>query len=51
MKNPTGELLEVYDMDANCVAVDNRMGTANLELPAGIYFVTSDTESLKVVVK
>ncbi len=51
VKNLTGELLEVYDMDANCVAADNSMGTANLELPAGIYFVTSDTESLKVVVK
>ncbi len=51
VNNPTGEVLEVYDMDANCVATHSRIGASTLSLPAGVYFVTSETESLKVVVK
>ena len=47
--NATGETLEVYDLDANLVA--SVKGTGTVSLPAGIYMVTSDTRSRKVVVK
>ena len=45
----SGEMLEVYDFDANLVASVRDSGL--VELPAGVYVVTSDTESRKVVVK
>ena len=47
--NPLGETLEVYDLDANLVATVT--STAGVNLPAGIYMVTSDSRSRKVVVK
>ena len=47
--NPAGETLEVYDLDANLVATIS--ATGSVKLPAGIYMVTSDTRSRKVVVK
>lgn len=47
--NPAGALLEVYDLDANPVATLS--GSASINLPAGIYLVTSDNRSRKVIVK
>lgn len=47
--NPIGETLEVYDLNANLVATIS--ATGSVKLPAGIYMVTSDTRSRKVVVK
>ena len=49
--NPAGEVLEVYDLDAECVATMTSPGRETVELKAGIYVVTSDDTSLKVVVK
>lgn len=51
VNNLAGEYLEVFDMEANCVATTRSIGTSTLNLPAGIYFVASDTESRKVVIK
>ena len=51
ISNPTGDELEVYDMDANCVAKINSAGDYTVELPSGIYVVASETSSHKVVVK
>ena len=49
INNPIGETLEVYNLDADVVA---RVQTsASLSLPAGIYMVTSDTRSRKVIVR
>ncbi len=47
--NPAGETLEVYDLDANLVATFS--GAATIEVPAGVYLVTSDKRSRKVIVK
>ena len=47
--NAAGEVLEVYDLDANLVATVS--GATTIEVPAGIYLVTSATCSRKVVVK
>ena len=47
--NPAGETLEVYDLDANEVATVST--SSRISLPAGIYMVTSDTRSRKVVVR
>ena len=49
VNNPMNEVLEVYDLDANLVATVNTTGT--ISLPRGIYLVTSDNRSRKVVVK
>ncbi len=49
VENPAGEALEVYNLDADAVATLTTSGTVSL--PAGIYMVTSDTRSRKVVVK
>ena len=49
--NRSGEMLEVYDMDADCYAVVMSDGETMIELPSGIYLVSSDTASRKVVVK
>ena len=51
IENPMGEALEVYDFDAHCVATASTAGTSTINLPAGIYVVSSDTTSRKVVVK
>ena len=45
------EVLEVYDIDGNLQAEVKSMGNHNVELPAGIYLVSGDTRSRKVVVK
>lgn len=46
------EPLEIFDMDGNCVStVPANAGNVTIELPAGIYVVTSDTASRKVVVQ
>jgi len=49
VNNPMAELLEVYDLDANMVATAT--ATTTITLPRGIYMVTSDSRSRKVVVK
>jgi hypothetical protein len=47
--NPIGETLEVYNLDADGVA---RVQTSTtLSLPGGIYMVTSDNRSRKVIVR
>ena len=46
-----GEMLEIYDMDGNCKAVVMNSGDSTVELPAGIYLVSGDNRSRKVVVK
>ena len=47
--NPAGETLEVYNLDADVVA---RVQTSTmLSLPEGIYMVTSDNRSRKVIVR
>ncbi len=51
VENYSDESLEVYDMDGNCCAVMMSQGTFSIELPAGVYVVSSDTRSRKVVVK
>ena len=45
------EVLEVYDIDGNLQAEVKSKGNHNVELPAGIYLVSGDTRSRKVVVK
>ena len=47
--NPTHEPLEVYDLDGTMVVTSATSGA--ISLPAGIYLVTGDTRSRKVVVK
>ena len=47
--NPAAETLEVFDLDANLVLTTDATGA--ISLPKGIYIVTSDTRSRKVVVK
>lgn len=47
--NPAEETLEVYDLEANLVATVN--GSQAIDVPSGIYLVTSDSRSHKVVVK
>ena len=47
--NPKGEMLEVYNLDANLVT--STTATTNIALQRGIYIVCSDTRSSKVVVK
>jgi endonuclease I len=49
--NNSGQLLEIYDFDADCVETITEAGVHEVKLPAGIYMVTSDTKSVKVVVK
>lgn len=50
-ENYSGEMLEIYDMEGECRAVVMTRGESNVELPDGIYLVTSETASRKVVVK
>lgn len=45
------EVIEIYDMEAVCHSVVNAAGNCKVELPAGIYIVSGDTRSRKVVVK
>lgn len=51
VENMAGLMLEVYDLDADCVATILQSGDSVVTLPAGTYVVTSDTASRKVVVK
>ena len=51
VENNSGEMLEVYSFDGDCCAVVTAPGLCTLNLPAGIYVVTSDSKSRKVVVK
>ena len=51
VENYSGETLEIYDMDAECAAVVKTNGEVMVDLPAGIYVVSGDTVSRKVVVK
>lgn len=51
IENTTGESLEVYDMDGNCCALIMSQGESVIELPAGVYLVSGDSRSRKVVVK
>ena len=51
VENKGEQLLEIYDFDADCVATISQLGSHDVMLPAGIYMVTSDTASVKVVVK
>lgn len=51
IENPMGERLEIFDLDANVVASFNEAGNSTIQLPTGIYIVTSDSISRKVVVK
>ena len=51
VENYSGETLEIYDMDAECAAVVKTNGEVMIDLPAGIYVVSGDTVSRKVVVK
>ena len=51
VNNPLGDNLEIYDLDANCVAMVDKTSASTIKLPAGVYLVTSDTISRKVVVK
>ena len=47
--NPKGEMLEVYNLDAEVVATVST--SSSIKLPSGIYMVTSDNRSRKVIVK
>ena len=50
-ENYSNEMIEVYDIDANCRAVVLSGNNVTIDLPAGIYVVAGDTKSRKVVVK
>ncbi len=47
--NPLGEMIEVYNLNADLMA--STSSSCRFELPAGIYIVSSDSMSRKVVVK
>ena len=49
--NPHGDRLEIFNFDGDIVMAFTAAGNAIVEMPAGIYVVTSDTASRKVVVK
>lgn len=51
IENPGGETLEIFNLDGDCVATTETRGHDLIELPAGIYLVSGDTRSLKVVIK
>ena len=46
-----GEVLEIYDMDGDLQGAVMTTGDSKVEMPAGIYLVSGDTRSRKVVVK
>ena len=50
INNPSGEMIEIYNLDGDCLTSTND-GQSEIVLPAGIYMVSSDTTSHKVVVK
>ena len=51
INNPNGETLEVYDLDAEVIAIINTAGIHRLSVPAGVYLVSGTDESRKVVIK
>ena len=51
VENYGDETLEIYNMDADCCAVAKPVGKTVIDLPAGIYVVSGETASRKVVVK
>ena len=51
INNPVGALLEVYNLDAEVIAVINTAGLHSLPVPSGIYLVSGNDESRKVVIK
>ncbi len=50
ISNPLGETIEIYNLDGDCLTSTSD-GQSEIILPAGIYMVSSDTTSHKVVVK
>ena len=50
ISNPSGEMIEIYNLDGDCLTSTSD-GQSEIVLPAGIYMVSSDTTSRKVVVK
>ena len=50
ISNPLGEMIEIYNLDGDCLTSTSD-GQSEIILPAGIYMVSSDTTSHKVVVK
>lgn len=50
INNPLGEMIEIYNLDGDCLTSTND-GQSEINLPAGIYMVSGDTTSHKVVVK
>ena len=51
INNRNGELLEVYDIDAEIVAEIKTAGMHRLSVPAGVYLVSGKNDSRKVVIK
>lgn len=51
ISNPSGERLDVYNLDAEVIATVNTVGLHRLSVPAGVYLVSSDNASRKVVIK
>ena len=51
MSNRHGEKLEVYNLDAELIAVIDAPGLHRLPVPAGTYLVSGEDASRKVVVK
>jgi hypothetical protein len=49
--NPAGEMIEVYNMDAEVVATVDAAGVHSISVPAGIYLVSGENDSRKVVIK
>ena len=50
INNPLGEMIEIYNLDGDCLTSTDD-GQSEIALPAGIYMVSGDTTSHKVVVK
>ena len=50
ISNPSGEMIEIYNLEGDCLTSTSD-GQSEIVLPAGIYMVSGDTTSRKVVVK
>ena len=50
INNPLGEMIEIYNLDGDCLTSTND-SQSEIVLPVGIYMVSGDTISCKVVVK
>jgi hypothetical protein len=44
-------MIEVYNMDAEVVATVDAAGVHSISVPAGIYLVSGENDSRKVVIK